>query len=63
MTDASPDPANSSSEQKDTVLSVDDLVIQFKIDGRFVTAVDGLGFSLERGKTLGIVGESGSVSR
>ncbi len=60
MTDASPDPINSSSEQKDTVLSVDDLVIQFKIDGRFVTAVDGLGFSLERGKTLGIVGESGS---
>jgi oligopeptide transport system ATP-binding protein len=43
-----------------SVLSVDDLVIQFKIDGRFVTAVDGLSFNLEQGKTLGIVGESGS---
>ena len=42
------------------VLSVRDLVVQFKIDDVYVTAVDGLSYELHRGETLGIVGESGS---
>jgi len=42
------------------VLSVRDLVIQFRVDGNYVTAVDGLSYDLYRGETLGIVGESGS---
>lgn len=45
---------------EEPILVVDDLVIQFKVDGKFVTAVDGLSFHLHAGKSLGIVGESGS---
>ncbi len=43
-----------------TLLRVEDLAIQFHAGGRSVTAVDGVGFTLARGRTLGIVGESGS---
>jgi len=60
MSDGLPATPQQGATSTEPVLSVEDLVIQFKIDGRFVTAVDGLGFSLEAGKTLGIVGESGS---
>ncbi|MDB2447100.1 ABC transporter ATP-binding protein [bacterium] len=43
----------------DYVLEVNNLKTTFKTDGGVVTAVDGVSFKLERGKTLGLVGESG----
>ena len=41
------------------LLDVKDLVTAFDTDAGQVTAVDGVSFSVEKGKTLGIVGESG----
>ena len=41
------------------ILDVKDLRVHFHIEQGIVRAVDGVSFSLERGKTLGIVGESG----
>ena len=41
------------------ILKVRDLVISFRTESGKVRAVDGAGFELEKGKTLGIVGESG----
>ena len=44
----------------DKVLSVKDLVINFKTDNGILHAVRDVSFDLERGETLCIVGESGS---
>ncbi len=41
------------------LLEVDDIKTHFKTERGLVRAVDGVSFSLERGKTIGIVGESG----
>jgi peptide/nickel transport system ATP-binding protein len=41
------------------LLQVQDLVTAFDTDAGRMVAVDGVSFSVERGKTLGIVGESG----
>jgi oligopeptide/dipeptide ABC transporter ATP-binding protein len=41
------------------LLEVRDLVTAFDTDAGQVTAVDGVSFTVEKGKTLGIVGESG----
>ena len=43
----------------ETILEVRDLVTAFETDGGRLTAVDGVSLSVPRGKTLGIVGESG----
>ncbi|MFI9386848.1 ABC transporter ATP-binding protein [Kutzneria sp. NPDC052558] len=43
-----------------SVVSVRDLVIDFRTEGDTVRAVDGLSFELAAGRALGIVGESGS---
>jgi len=42
------------------LLEVRDLRVGFKTDDGFVSAVNGLSYSVESGSTLGIVGESGS---
>ena len=41
------------------LLDVQDLVTQFKLDDGILTAVDHVSFSIHRGETLGVVGESG----
>ena len=53
-------------EERETVLEVNDLSVQFPLGGglfrrkHYLRAVDGISLSVQRGKTLGIVGESGS---
>lgn len=47
--------------EKDVLLEVKDLKTHFFLpSGQIVKAVDGVTFSLEKGKVLGIIGESGS---
>lgn len=41
------------------LLEVKDLVTEFRTENGWLRAVDGVSFSLEKGKTVGIVGESG----
>jgi len=42
-----------------TVLEVRDLCVEFRADGRIARAVDGVSWSVPRGRTLAVVGESG----
>src|ERR1700690_652133 len=41
------------------LLAIEGLRTVFRADGRVVAAVDGVTLAVERGRTLGIVGESG----
>ena len=43
-----------------TLLEVEDLRVAFAIGGREVRAVDGISYAVEPGRTLAIIGESGS---
>lgn len=43
----------------DVILNVKDLAVNFYIEDRVIPAVDGVGFSLSKGETLALVGESG----
>ena len=42
-----------------SLLSVENLQVQFQTKKGINTAVDGVSFSVEKGRILGIVGESG----
>lgn len=46
-------------EDKDTLVKVEDLRTYFFLNEGTVRAVDGADFTIKRGKTLGVVGESG----
>jgi peptide/nickel transport system ATP-binding protein len=46
--------------EKQKLLEVENLVVQFETENGTVTAVKGISFTLFRGETVGIVGESGS---
>ena len=43
-----------------TFLSVNDLTVEYATEGQVVHAVNGISFALERGKVLGLVGETGA---
>ena len=42
------------------ILRIKDLRVEFRTDDGIVKAVNGMNISLERGKTLGLVGETGA---
>ena len=48
------------SEKNGNFLSVKDLVVEYTSGGQTVHAVNGVSFDLEKGKTLGLVGETGA---
>ena len=45
---------------EELLLSIKNLTVEFKSEGKLNKAVDNISFDLQKGKTLGIVGESGS---
>src|SRR5688572_31418350 len=45
--------------RSDLLLEVNDLRVHFPLDEGTVRAVDGVSYALRRGRTLGVVGESG----
>ena len=45
---------------KDLVLDIKDLVVHYETDDGVVEAVNGIDIQLEKGKTIGLVGETGS---
>jgi peptide/nickel transport system ATP-binding protein len=47
------------SETKDVLIDVRDLRIRFDVRDGIVNAVDGANFTIRRGRTLGVIGESG----
>jgi peptide/nickel transport system ATP-binding protein len=51
--------AAAAAEADGPFLRVEDLKVTFPTEDGPVTAVQGLSYSVEKGKTLGIVGESG----
>jgi oligopeptide/dipeptide ABC transporter ATP-binding protein len=66
VVEASPRAGTTRGQQGDAILEVRDLVKHFEVGGGFlgghtatVKAVDGVSFSVRRGETLGLVGESG----
>ena len=47
-------------DNKNLILDIKDLVIHYETDDGVVEAVNGIDIQLEHGKTLGLVGETGS---
>jgi oligopeptide/dipeptide ABC transporter ATP-binding protein len=59
-TDLATDHATSTSLDSSTLLEVKDLKVHFTVRRGIVRALEGVNFAIPRGKTLGIIGESGS---
>ena len=51
---------NGSMATEQQVLTVKDLTVEYRIDDTVVHAVNGISFSVKRGETVGIVGETGA---
>ncbi|MEZ4866199.1 MAG: ABC transporter ATP-binding protein [Caldilineaceae bacterium] len=47
-------------DQKDILVEVEDLRVHFHLQEGIVRAVDGVSFRIHQGRTLGVIGESGS---
>ena len=47
-------------KQTETVLSVKNLSVEYSSDGKVIHAVNGITFSMRKGETLGLVGETGA---
>jgi len=47
-------------ENKNIILDIQDLEVRFEVDGEIIRAVNGVSLTLEKGKTLGLVGETGA---
>ena len=48
------------SDKKNLAVEIKDLVVEFRTDDATVQAVNGLDLEIEKGKTLGLVGETGA---
>ena len=48
------------SDKKNLAVEIKDLVVEFRTDDGIVQAVNGLDLEIERGKTPGLVGETGA---
>ena len=46
--------------EKDVILSIEDLSVRFNLRGRVLHAIRGLSVKVHKGESLAIVGESGS---
>ena len=44
----------------DNILEIKDLIVDYETDDGVVHAVNGMNLTLERGKSLGLVGETGA---
>jgi len=47
-------------QERNYVLDIDNLVVHYKTDDGLVSAVNGVSLKLEKGKTIGLVGETGA---
>ena len=47
-------------QNNETVLEVDDLVVHYNTEEGVAEAVNGMSFTLHKGETLGLVGETGA---
>ena len=46
--------------QNENLISVRDLLVEYRLGGETIHAVNGVSFDLDKGKTLGLVGETGA---
>lgn len=51
---------NRTVEEPKNIIEIKDLVVEYHTDNEVVHAVNGISLSLEHGKTLGLVGETGA---